>query len=462
MIAFGTSGWRGILGYDVGFRGVAAVARAIAEVAKRDPRAANGIVIGRDPRFMTEHFARDTARIIAGAGLPALLIEDEVPTPVIAHCIMDRQLAGGINFTASHNPSQYCGMKYSMSTGGPALPTLTREVERIANRLYDEDSTPPMSDSYVVIDPRESYFQAIESLIRFDLLQDHRFAVNPLYGAARGTLDVLLKRNGVEFDIINDYRDPLFGGFPPEPAPEYIQDFLQVLDPDEHFLGLMCDGDADRFGLATPEGEVLNPNDVATVLAWYLLDRRGFSGGIGRSVPTTGMLDRVARHFGREAHETPVGFKYLGELIVDGKIALGAEESAGLSIGGHVPEKDGIIAVLLLAEALCAYNAPFFEVLDHIRAQVGTLITRRINLPLEGLSAEAIDARLRECPDQLGGRSVVQVSRTDGVKLCFADESWILYRLSGTEPVARVYAEGADEQQVAELLELGRSYLIGE
>lgn len=224
----------------------------------------------------------------------------------------------------------------------------------------------------------------------------------------------------------------------------------------------MCDGDGDRFGILTNDGTVLNPNDVATVLAWYLIREKQFPGGTGRSVATTHMLDRVAAHNGREYFETPVGFKWLGELITQDKIALGAEESAGLSVFGHVPEKDGIIAVLLVAEALAFYEKDFFRVLADIHETVGSLTCKRINVALEGVDMAQLKARLSHDTERVGSFSVQEVNRADGIKFLFGDDRWILVRLSGTEPVARVYAESGDAVEVEQLLEAGKNYLLGQ
>ncbi|UCZ55593.1 hypothetical protein LGV61_07595 [Desulfurispirillum indicum] len=461
MIAFGTSGWRGHLAYDFTFEGVSCVVKAIAEVVKKDPRGANGVIIGRDPRFLGDKFARDTARILAAEGVTAYLVERDVPTPVLAHAVIHNELAGAINFTASHNPSDYGGIKFSMSTGGPALPHVTREIADLANQLLNSGWKPRFSEDYRTMDPLEAYFDSIERIIDFSLLRNHKYAVNPLYGTAGGVLDALLERNGVDYDIINDYRDAAFGGYPPEPAPEYIQDFIDFIQP-EHTLGLMCDGDGDRFGILTNDGTVLNPNDVATVLAWYLIREKQFPGGTGRSVATTHMLDRVAAHNGREYFETPVGFKWLGELITQDKIALGAEESAGLSVFGHVPEKDGIIAVLLVAEALAFYEKDFFRVLADIHATVGSLTCKRINVALEGVDMAQLKARLSHDTERVDSFSVQEVNRADGIKFLFGDDRWILVRLSGTEPVARVYAESGDAVEVEQLLEAGKNYLLGQ
>ncbi|MBB5022615.1 phosphoglucomutase/phosphomannomutase family protein [Desulfurispira natronophila] len=459
MISFGTSGWRGHLAYDFTFQGVACVTKAIAEVVKKGPNVANGVVIGRDPRFLTEKFARDAARILAAEGVAAHLIERDIPTPVISHAIIHNQLAGGINFTASHNPSDYSGMKYSMPSGGPALPQVTQEIARIANELLVNDWQPEFSDKYLIMDPLEDYYQAIERIVDFQLLAPYKYALNPVYGTARDVLDELLRRNQVSYDIVNDFRDPYFGGYPPEPAKENIQDFIDFIQP-THALGLMCDGDGDRFGILENTGEVLNPNDVATVLAWYLIGEKKMPGGTARSVATTHMLDKVARYFGRELYETPVGFKWLGELISNDKIAIGAEESAGLSVYGHVPEKDGILAVLLVAEAVAFYKKSFSEILQDIRNAVGTLICQRINLSLDGLDMTAIRSALDQDVQELGDVPVQSINRTEGVKFIVDSERWILVRLSGTEPVARVYAEAPSEAEVQRLLDVGKKYLL--
>lgn len=461
QIRFGTSGWRGIFCEDFTFDNVRVVCQAIADHLQAADIAEKGVVVGYDSRFMGERFARQAVSVLTGSGIPAFLCNRDTPTPVISAEILRRQAAGAINFTASHNPAEYNGIKFSPAWGGPALPETTRDIEQRANALLGEVCYREMPLEKAIaqglaqeIDPCEDYLRDLDAHLdsRAIATSGMTIAVNTLYGTGRGYLDSYLRRLNLNVVSANDHRDPTFGGMPPEPAAAYMRDFIAVVAGDSSIaLGLATDGDADRFGIIDSDGTFIEPNYVLALLADYLLRRRG-RGDLARSVATSHLLDAVARHHGVKLHETPVGFKYIGELIASEKILIGGEESAGLSVRGHVPEKDGILACLLVAEMVAVEKKSLRDLLADLYARVGTFCTRRQNITLSPELEAAFPQRIASPPTALAGRKVQEVVTIDGTKLLLDDGSWVLYRKSGTEPVVRVYAEAGSEAALDEVL----------
>ncbi|MEK7713234.1 MAG: phosphoglucomutase/phosphomannomutase family protein, partial [Deltaproteobacteria bacterium] len=360
--------------------------------------------------------------------------------------IIRRKAAGGINFTASHNPPEYNGLKFSSSWGGPALPETTGEIERRANEMmgemtYCEVSLKKGMDERLIeiIEPKDSYLKEIREKVDVAVLKGMKVAVDHLYGTSRDYLDSVLKEAGCEVVRFHEYPDPTFGGKPPEPSEENIHDLIEKVRSDNTIsIGLATDGDADRFGIVDRGGIYIEPNYIVALLLDYLIRTRKWSGGVARSVATTHLIDRVAAMHGIEVYETPVGFKYIGELISEDKLIIGGEESAGLTIKGHVPEKDGILACLLVAEMVAREGKSVTEMLNNLYSEVGTVLTRRVNIHLEG---SGLKDRLKTLPSSFAGLNVDKVVTIDGTKLILSDGSWVLIRPSGTEPVVRLYAE---------------------
>lgn len=469
-ISFGTSGWRGILCDDFIFENVKVVTQAIADNIKASGEANKGIIVGYDSRFMGEQFARESARVLTGAGIKTFLCIRDTPTPVIAFEILRRKTAGAINFTASHNPPQYNGIKFSPSWAGPALPETTNDIERRANETagtvcYKELSLDEAFKTGLLeeIDPMDTYLSDLATKVDFRAIAKlGTLAVNPLYGTGRGYLAEPLEAHGVKVVQINDHRDPYFGGFPPEPSEKYIQDFIKVVKENPEIkLGIATDGDADRFGIIDADGSFIEPNYIIALLLDYLVRVKGMKGGVGRSVATSHLIDAVARHHGIEVFETPVGFKYVGELISQGKIIIGGEESAGLSIKGHVPEKDGILACLLVAEMVANEGMSVKALLERLYSQVGKYLTKRVNLTLSEKLEAAFPERIKATPASFAGVAVKEKITIDGNKFILQDGSWLLFRKSGTEPVVRLYAEASSEEHLEALIAAGREFILG-
>jgi len=469
-ITFGTSGWRGIMCEDFIFENVKVVTQAIADNVKASGEAAKGIIIGYDSRFMGESFARESARVLTGAGIKTFLCVRDTPTPVIAFEILRRGTAGGINFTASHNPPEYNGIKFSPSSGGPALPETTNDIERRANEMageicYKECSLAEATQSglLVEIDPMPAYLSDLAQKVDFSVIAKlGTIAVNPLYGTARGYLAEPLKAHGVQVVQMNANRDPYFGGFPPEPSEKYIQDFIKLVQKDPEIrLGIATDGDADRFGIVDGDGSFIEPNYIIALLLDYLIRVKGMTGGVGRSVATSHLVDAVAKLHGVEVFETPVGFKYIGELISQDKIIIGGEESAGLTIKGHVPEKDGILACLLVAEMVAREGMPVKELLERLYSKVGRYLTKRVNISLSPELEAVFPERIAATPTSFAGAQVKERVTVDGNKFILEDGSWLLFRKSGTEPVVRLYCEASSEERLQALVEAGREFIVG-
>jgi phosphoglucomutase len=461
-IRFGTSGWRAIIADEFTFQNVRAVTEAVLGYLKTEG-ASQGttLIVGHDSRFMGETFSNVAAEIASKRGFKVLKCTGPVPTPVISHAIRANKAAGGLNFTASHNPPEYQGIKFSTADGAPALPEITKQIE--AN--YDAGVTgeDTQGGSIEDHDPRDAYLEDLKSKIRFDTIAaaKGRYAYDPLWGTGRGYLNKALTDHGLEVETLHDWRDVTFGGQPPEPGEEHIGELKQLVIEKDLTLGIATDGDGDRFGVIDPDGTFITPNQLIALLTDYLCESRGWTLGVGRSVATSHMVDRVAKLRGIELYETPVGFKYLGELINEDKIVLGGEESAGLSIRGHYPEKDGILACLLAAEAVAATGKTLTEQLNDLYAKVGKLESGRIGVKLTPEVAAKLKDKLAQEPTEIGGRHIEKINRMDGVKFLFGNDAWMLMRPSGTEPMVRIYAESESLEDLEELLENGRRYLLG-
>ena len=460
-IHFGTSGWRAVIADEFTFAAVGRVTEAICEQFANET--GRPVVVAHDTRFLGEEFAAECAEIVVAQGFEALLCDGPTPTPTVSHAIRSNQAVCGINFTASHNPPEYSGMKVSTADGAPALPAVTSKIEELLGNPVENRPRSTGQTSSKSFDPRDAYLADLEQKVRFDLISaaGGRYAYDPLWGTGRGYLDELLRRHGLGVTTIHNWRDVLFGGRAPEPEASHLQELRELVLADKCVLGLATDGDGDRFGVIDANGQFITPNQLIAILFDYLAESRQWDGGVARSVATSHLVDRVAKSHGLPVYETPVGFKYIGELINEDKIILGGEESAGLSIKGHYPEKDGLLACLLAAETVAARGASLSEQLDRLFAQTGRLESGRIGVKLTPELMPVLQEKLKEEPAAVGGRKVKSINRIDGLKIIFEDDSWLLVRPSGTEPLVRIYAESESAKDVEVLLEQGRKYLLG-
>lgn len=460
-IRFGTSGWRAVIAEQFTFENVELVTEAICRSLKEIKSAAGQtLIIGNDSRFMGEKFAAVAAGIASRNGFRVLKCDSPTPTPTISHAIRSNKAIGGVNFTASHNPPEYQGIKFSTSDGAPALPEVTQRIEAIITEKSEPRNSP--GGRIENFDPRPAYLEDLQTKIRFDQIAaaGGRYVYDPLWGTGRGYLDKALRDHGLEVETLHDWRDVTFGGRAPEPGESQMAEIREIVVTKGLTLGLATDGDGDRFGVIDGNGEMITPNQLVALLTDYLAESRGWTQGVARSVATSHLVDRVAKDRGLKLYETPVGFKFIGELINNDQIILGGEESAGLSIRGHYPEKDGILACLLAAEAVAVRKASLTEQLNDLYARVGKLESGRIGVKLTDEVSAGLKEKLAREPNEIAGRKVETINRIDGVKFIFADGSWLLMRPSGTEPLVRIYAESEDKADLEVLLENGKQYLL--
>jgi phosphoglucomutase len=472
-IQFGTSGWRGIIAEDFTFARVRLAVAAIAgHVLSRNPKPT--ILVARDRRFFSEEFARTAAAVLAEHGVHVLFCSAAVPTPAVAYEVRRRKLDGAINFTASHNPAEYHGLKFSGPEGWPALPEETHDIESRAAVLAARSQpvgsafpTPLEHNKFEQSDPRPAFLERLNELVRFDVIRPATqpgktsIVYDALHGCGAGYLDKLLADHGIAARTIRAERDVLFDGTGPDVSEENLAPLTKAVIEQGAQVGLATDGDADRFGVVDNAGHWVSPHHILGLLYDYLLESRGWKLGAGRSVATSHLIDAVAQKHGFEVHETPAGFKYLGQLILRGTIALGGEESAGLSIHGHLPEKDGILACLLVAEMIAARRATIDEQLRDLFRRVGRAFwPLRTNLHLPDAVKSQTMERLRGDFPTFLGRRVARADRTEGLKLAFDDGSWILLRLSGTEPLLRIYTEADTRAESAQLAQQAREWVF--
>ena len=455
-IKFGTSGWRGLIADDFTFAAVRLAVTAIAEHAKaKTPKPT--ILVAYDTRFYSEEFSALAVSILQQHGIRAILCETFTPTPAVAFEIQRSKLDGAVNFTASHNPAQYHGLKFSSSDAGPALPEVTKDIEARAAKLFAAGGVPPLKAQSAPAETtnlRANYLKGLEQLVKFDVLANSKkkFAVDALHGCGAGYLNKILADHSVPVETIRADRDVLFDGTGPDVSEENLAPLRNLVLSSKAAAGLATDGDADRFGIVDSDGAWMQPNLILALVYDYLVESRGWKMPAARSVATSELVDAAAKFHGQKVHQTPVGFKYIGQLIREDKIALGGEESAGLTIRGHIPEKDGILACLLVGEMIAARNASIGEQIQQLFKKVGrSFAPIRENLHLTDEQKSVAIQKSKSEASSLLGRKIKSIDRTDGAKFAFDDGSWMLLRLSGTEPLLRLYVEAETPAASAKL-----------
>jgi phosphoglucomutase len=468
QIKFGTSGWRAVMAEEFTFANVQRAVGGIARyVAAQKPKGAR-VIVGRDPRFLGETFCSMAAEILAEHGITPVMVGEPAPTPAFAYAVVHAKADGVINFTASHNPPEYNGIKFSTPDGCPALPNVTKKIE--AEILAGDASAAAQTASVhpkngiasESLNVKSAYLKRLGEIVDLEVIRKANLQIcfDPMWGAARGYSDTLLREGGVKVATVHDYRDVLFGGHAPEPDDHLLEDLRNKMRETGAHIGIATDGDADRFGIVDADGTFLQPNFVIAMLFDYLVESRGWKNGVAKSVATTNLINAIAKARGVELYETPVGFKYIGELIMQDKIAIGGEESAGLSIRHHVPEKDGLLAGLLCCEMVARRGKSLGEQLKALSNQVGSYYPKRENFRLTPEVKAKFTEKLKSDPREFCGHGVSEVVRTDGLKLIFEDGSWVCYRLSGTEPVVRVYSEARSERGLEKLSTAAKTWIF--
>ncbi len=446
QIKFGTSGWRAIVAEEFTCENIRRAVSGIARyVSSQKPQGAR-VVVGRDPRFLGETFVKLAADVLSAHGITPLVITDAAPTPAISYEVIRAKADGAINFTASHNPPEYNGIKFSTPDGAPALPEVTSQIESYIAQPDNQPASQQKPEAQP-IEVRTEYLKRLKEIIDLPAIKKANLKVcfDPLWGAARGYSDALLSEYGIQVATVHDYRDVLFGGHAPEPDDHLLNDLRAKMQETGAHIGISTDGDADRFGIVDQDGTFISPNYIIALLFDYLVESRGWRNGVAKSVATTNLINALAKHHGVPLHETPVGFKYIGELIKQDEIAIGGEESAGLSIRYHVPEKDGVLAGLLCCEMVARRGRPLGEQLQELFVKVGSFYPLRQNFHLTDEVKQTFTKKLEANPAEFAGHRVQDVVRTDGLKLVLDDGSWVCYRVSGTEPVVRAYTEARSQ-----------------
>jgi phosphomannomutase len=476
-IHFGTDGWRAVISDTFTFNNLRIVTQAIADAVLSDywvKQATNGInpdprkmVVGYDTRFLSDRYAREAARVLAANGFTVLLAQADSPTPAISYAVLNSHAVAGIMITASHNAPRYNGLKLKSTLGNSALPEQCRRVEVYISDNEERARGPNLMDYEKArevglierFNPLDAYFTHLHTLINTDVIAENpqRFIVDSMYGSGRGVIKTFLHGTGCEINEIRGEMNPGFGGVHPEPIGRYLGPLAGAISTGMGNFGLATDGDADRIGAMDERGNFVDPHKIMALALKYLVEKRGMSGTVVRTVSTTRMIDRLAKKYGLKVIETPVGFNHIADHMMNGDVLIGGEESGGISFKGHIPEGDGPLMGLLLVEMISATQSTLFEMIEELLDEVGPVAYERKDIRLSHpVSKSSMSHYLTSnAPEQIGGEKVIEVSTMDGVKYILADDSWLLIRPSGTEPVLRVYAEGREASMVKALLSFG-------
>ena len=490
-ISFGTDGWRGIMAQDFTHENVRIVAHAIARYVVRAENPQAGVLVGYDNRLDSENFARTAADALTAAGIPVFLAEHSSPTPAISLLVRQRRAAGGIVITASHNPPQWNGMKYKASYGSSALPSIVAQIEQeLAGVLRaGVPALPPRAAQLHSLDVRAPYLEALDKLVDWDRLKSagYLFLIDSMHGSGAGLLKSLFDRHGIACHEIRGTRDPQFGGANPEPIEPHIEPTRQAirtaLQGNRFHAGFIMDGDADRIGAMDADGAFVNPHQIFSILLWHLAGTRNIPGDVAKTFSVTKLVDKLAARFGRALHETPVGFKYICELMLERDVLLGGEESGGIGTKLHLPERDSTVSALLLAEVLAWHRKSFGEILHDLHREFGEHHFGRVDLTLPpGQKEKALEYVANPNLSRFLDVPIRNRENLDGTKLYLSDaggsprqagetaprqeagigprqEAWIMFRGSGTEPMLRLYAETASAALTRDLLARAASFV---
>jgi alpha-D-glucose phosphate-specific phosphoglucomutase len=469
-IKFGTDGWRAVISDTFTFGNLRLVAQAIADYVweENESDKTPEVVVGFDTRFLSDRYAIEVARVLAGNNIVAWLTRADAPTPAISYAIVHKKANAGVMITASHNAPRYNGVKLKAAYGGAASPQQARRVEAHLEANQEAARGPNLVDYQHAIDkelirrfdPAWAYYEHLSTLVDMDIISNGelRVVADPMYGSGRRCIREMLARTRSHVHEIRGEMNPGFGGIHPEPAARYLRALASAIQAGHGRVGIATDGDADRVGAMDEHGSYVDPHHIFALVLRYLVEKRGWSGAVVKTVSTTMMVNRLAHQYGLPLHETPVGFNHIADLMINDDVLMGGEESGGLAIKGHIPEGDGVLMGLLLLEVIAHTAMPLSELVADIQRIAGPTCYIRNDLRLRHpVNKQEMVARLSQsAPDKLAGVQVAQVSTLDGIKYRLADESWLLIRPSGTEPVLRVYAEAPDEETVKELLAYGQ------
>lgn len=468
-VKFGTDGWRGIIADDFTFANVRLAARAIANYVLTEEDASRGVCIAYDTRFFSERFAQISAEVLASAGIPVRLASGVTPTPALSFAVRQHGAAGGIMITSSHNPYQWNGVKYKASYGGSGKPSIMAAIESNLGKPLALAAAPA---SIVRTDFCPDYIEAIAAFVDLKKIaaSGYKFAIDSMYGAGAGILAGIFSRVGVPCMEIRTEHDPLFGGINPEPIEPNMRSLQQAVVEHDCQAGLVTDGDADRIGATDEHGNIVDAHKIFSILLRWLIERKQWPGEVVRAFNTTRMLDRICARHGRKLHEVGIGFKHVCDLMLEREILIGGEESGGIGIQRHLPERDGLLNALLLANVMADEQKTLGELVASLQREYGEHHYGRIDLHIaDGIKNSAI-ARARAGVKEFSGMTVERMETLDGIKFFLqnpeaatkvnAAETWLLLRASGTEPLLRIYAESCSPASVQKLLEAARNFAL--
>ncbi len=476
-IRFGTDGWRAVIAETFTFANLRLVAQAIADYVNNELATDSEpeVVIGFDTRFLSDRFASEVARVMAGNGIVAWLTRTDCPTPALSYNVKARNAEAGVMITASHNPPRYNGIKMKASYGGSASPSASRRVEHYLERLQNEARGPNLMELQLGLDkdmirrfdPSWAYYEHLSTLVDMDVISggELRIIADAMFGSGRGAFREILGRSRCRVREIRSYMNPGFESIHPEPIRRHLDLLAAAIRQDHADIGIATDGDADRLGAMDRRGDFVSPHEIMSLALRYLVERRQMSGDVVKTLSTTAMVNRIAKKHNLTVHETPVGFNHIAEHMLNGNVLIGGEESGGISINGHIPEGDGVLMGLILLEIMAdiGRSTPLHEIIADLHAEFGPSFYRRVDLRVKKpVSKSEMAQRLNEAaPASMAGQTVRDVQTFDGVKFVLEDESWLLIRPSGTEPVLRLYAEGTSDDMVDELLRTAQELVDG-
>jgi len=445
-IKFGTDGWRGVIAEDFTFASARVVAQAIARYAVRNEDARKGLLIGYDHRFGADRVAADLAEVISATGTPVFLATAPCPTPAISLLVRQRDAAGGLMISASHNPYSWNGIKYKASYGSSALPSIVSQIEKELAWVQENPVAPlpPRRNLIQPLETRAPYLDALEKLVDWQRLRDakFRFVSDVMHGSAAGLLCELFTRNGVACDEIRGTRDPRFGGVNPEPIEPHIEALRQAVLAGKYDAGFCSDGDGDRIGAIDRDGSFVNPHQIFALLVWHLAGTRNLSGDIAKTFSVTKLIDKLCAKLNRKLHEVPIGFKYICELMLEQNILVGGEESGGIGTSLYLPERDATVSALFLAELMAWHGKSLGELLAALHSEFGEYHYGRVDLDVHPAQKEKAVAHFSsDQTTSVAEWQIVRRENMDGIKVYLEDFGWVLVRASGTENLLRVYSE---------------------
>ena len=468
-VKFGTDGWRGIIADDFTYANVRIAAAAIASYVLDHEDATRGVCIGYDTRFGSPQFARIVAETLSDAGIPVQLASGITPTPALSYGVRKRGAAGGVMITSSHNPAQWNGVKYKASYGGSGSPGIIRQIESCLGQPLPPAREP---GRIVETDFLPEYIAAIEAFADLPLIakSGYRFLIDSMYGAGAGVLKGVFERAGVPCVEIRAEHNPLFPGIHPEPILPHVALAQQKVVSEKCDAGLCTDGDADRIGAVDEHGNLVDAHKIYAVLLRWALERKGWPGGVTRAFNTTKMLDRIAAKSGRKLYEHGIGFKYVCDLMLSEDILMGGEESGGIGFSRHLPERDGILNALLLANVMAEEKKTLGELVADLQAEFGEHQYGRIDMHIDDRLKQSAIARASSGLTEIAGCKVLRVENLDGIKFFLnnpeaktkpnAAETWLLLRASGTEPLLRVYCESTSQEAVSKILQAAQAFVL--